>query len=67
MQRALVALVAAFLTAIAAPAAADIPPGDPACIGEALGAARHGGTRKRSSSTRSRPDPGGGPRRCRTC
>ena len=61
MHRALVPLVAAFLASIAAPAAADIPPDDPVCVGKALGAECPGGTCQKSTCTRSRPDPGGGP------
>jgi MYXO-CTERM domain-containing protein len=60
MKRAIWAVaVASFL--VAGRAAADLPPDDPVCSGKQTGAECPGGACERTTCTRSRPDPGGGP------
>ncbi len=50
-----------FFALLAAPVAADVPPDDPACAAKAAGAECPGGACERSTCTRTRPDPAGGP------
>lgn len=61
MRRAPLLAVTALLALLASPASADVPPDDPACAGKAVGAECPGGACERSTCTRSRPDPAGGP------